>query len=279
MSVTRHKETVREDRVQRNRDSVQSVERVIGLLNALGQAGRPLNVRELSAQTNLPRPTVYRLLQTLSANGMVVATDGGFAVGPRVLWLAAQRLEQIELRAVGRPVLLELRDRTGETAHMAVLEQGQVVYVDKVESDGPLRMASAVGKIMPAHSTALGKSMLAYLPRETVRHILERRGMPQRTANTITEPRRFFEELAAVRTRGYAIDNVENEDGIRCVGAPIFDHRGQVVGAISLSGAMRSLTIERIRRSLGPQIRQTAERISRALGWTGTLAFGDGESR
>jgi DNA-binding IclR family transcriptional regulator len=140
-------------------------------------------------------------------------------------------------------------------------------------------MASAIGKIMPAHSTALGKSMLAHLPKDAVRRILEANGMPRRTPNTITDLRSFFQELGAIRGRGYAIDNVENEDGIRCVGAPIFDHRGQVAGAISLSGSMRSLTLKRIRRLLGSQIREAAHRISKGLGWVEPLALGDGERR
>ncbi|MDR7486599.1 MAG: IclR family transcriptional regulator [Armatimonadota bacterium] len=249
------------------RGDVQSVERAMSLLVALGEADRPLSVRELSDRVSLPRPTVYRLLQTLQRHGAASATDGGFVVGPRILWLAAQRLEQTELRAVGRPFLLDLRDRTGETVHLAVLEQGQVVYVDKVESPGPMRMASAVGKIMPAHCTALGKAMLAHLPPAQVREILARRGMPRRTPQTITDPDRLFAELEAVRARGYAIDNVENEEGIRCVGAAVLDHQGRVAGAISLSGSARSLTLDRIRRDLGNRVRETAERVSRAMGW------------
>lgn len=251
---------------------VQSVERVIVLLDALGRAGRPVSVRELSAQVGLPRPTIYRLLQTLSHHGFAVATDGGFVIGPRILSLAAQRLEQIELRAIGRPILLELRDQAGETVHMAVLEQGQVVYIDKVESGGPLRMASKVGAIMPAHSTALGKTMLAFLPPQDVQGILRTHGLPRRTANTITDPARLLEELVTVRARGFAIDNVENEEGIRCVGAPIFDHRGQVAGAISLSGSVTTITLERARRELGPRVRETAQQISQALGWAQTPA-------
>lgn len=252
------------------RGMVQSVERAFALLNALGQAGRPLTVRELSAHVALPRPTVYRLLQTLNDHGAVVAASGGFGIGPRILWLAAQRLEQTELRTAGRSFLLDLRDQTGETVHMGVLEQGQVVYVDKVESPGPMRMASAIGKIMPAHSTALGKAMLAWLPPEEVRQILERHGMPRRTPRTITDARRLFAELAAIRTRGYAVDNVENEEGIRCAGAAIMDHRGKMAGAISLSGSSRSFTLTRIRRDLGPRVRRAAEQISLALGWAGT---------
>ncbi|MDR7555791.1 MAG: IclR family transcriptional regulator [Armatimonadota bacterium] len=250
-----------------SRRDVQSVDRAMVLLAALGEAGCPLGVRELSARVMLPRPTVYRLLQTLEHHGAVTAADGRFMIGPRILWLAAQRLEHIELRTVGRPFLLDLRDRTGETVHLAVLEQGQVVYVDKVEPPGPMRMASAVGKIMPAHCTALGKAMLAHLPREQVREVLARHGMPQRTRQTITNADVLLAELDAVRARGYAVDNVENEEGIRCVGAAIFDHRGEVVGAVSVSGAVRALTLERIRRDLGPCVRDTAEWISRAMGW------------
>lgn len=248
---------------------VQSVERVITLLEALARAGGPVQVRELSAQVGLPRPTVYRLLETLTRHGFAVSADGGFTLGPRILALAAQRLEQIELRAVGRPVLEALRDATGETVHLAVLEQGQVVYIDKLESPGPLRMASAVGKIMPAHSTALGKAMLALHPPDVVEAVIARHGLPRRTPNTITDRGRLLEELAQVRARGFAIDNVENEEGIRCVGAAVLDHRGRVAGAVSLSGAATSITLERARRELGPRVREAARAISRALGWRG----------
>ncbi len=248
--------------------TVQSVDRVAALLDCLGQAERPLSVRELSSAVGLPRPTIYRLVHTLAARGFLVASDSRYAIGPRVLWLAGRRLQQIELRAAGRPHLVELARRTGETAHLAVLEQGQVVYIDKVESGGPLRMASTVGAIMPAHCTALGKSMLAFLPTAQVQEVLRTHGLPRRTANTITDPARLLAELAAVRARGYAIDNVENEEGIRCVGAPIIDHRGHVAGAVSVSGSVATITLERARRELGVRVREAAQQISRALGWT-----------
>jgi DNA-binding IclR family transcriptional regulator len=134
-----------------------------------------------------------------------------------------------------------LRDRTGETVHLGVLEAGQVVYVEKLESPGPLRMASMVGRIVPAHSTALGKAMLAYLPGAGGADRGEAR-LVRRTPNTITDPARLFQELAAIRARGYSIDNVENEEGIRCVGAAIFDHRGRVAGAVSVSGSVASIS-------------------------------------
>lgn len=253
---------------ERPHRTVQSVDRVAALLDCLGQAERPLSVRELSSAVGLPRPTIYRLVQTLAARGFLVVSDSRYAIGPRVLWLAGRRLQQIELRAAGRPHLVELARRTGETAHLAVLERGQVVYIDKVESGGPLRMASTVGAIMPAHCTALGKSMLAFLPTAQVQEVLRAHGLPRRTANTITDPARLLAELAAVRARGYAIDNVENEEGIRCVGAPIIDHRGHVAGAVSVSGSVATITLERARRELSVRVREAAQQISRALGWT-----------
>lgn len=259
------------------RGVVQSVERAMALLGAIGQAGRPLSVRELGLQVSLPRPTVYRLLTTLQVAGMVTPTDGGFTIGPRVLWLAARRLEQAELRAAGRPHLLDLRDQTGETVHMAVQEQGQVVYIDKVESGGPMRMASTIGAIMPAHCTALGKAMLAHLPPDEVRTILARHGMPRRTPQTITEPDSLLAELETIRARGYAIDNIENEEGVRCAGAAVFDHQGRVAGAISVSGSVHSLSLDRIRREVGPRVSATAMRISRAMGWQGGPASGRAE--
>ncbi len=255
------------------RGSVQAVERAMAILEAMGRAGRPLSVKEIGALVSLPRPTVYRLLGTLGSHGAVAATDGGFVIGSRILWLAAQRLEQTELRAASRPHVLDLRDDTGLTVHVGVLEQGQVVYIEKAEPPGPFRMASAIGRIMPAHCTSLGKAMLASMPLESVRGILLAVGMPRRTPRTITDPDRLMAELAATRARGYAIDNVENEEGIRCVGAPIFDHRGAVAGAISLSGSTKNVTLERIRRELGPRVRKAAVRISHALGWAGSEAL------
>lgn len=251
-----------------DREGVQSLARAAALVRALGEAGRPMSASELAA-VGLPRPTVYRLLQTLCGEGWVAHNGRSFAIGASVLWLAARRLEQLELRTVGRPILAELRDRTAETVHLGVLEAGQVVYVEKLESPGPLRMASMVGRIVPAHSTALGKAMLAHLPREQVEQIVAQHGLVRRTHNTITDPSRLFQELASVRARGYAVDNVENEEGIRCVGAAIFDYRGTVAGALSVSGSVATISLYRARRELGPLVREAAQRTSQAMGWTG----------
>jgi len=242
------------------------------ILDALGSATSVLTVREIAAQLKLPRPTVYRLLQTLIPGGIVMVTGNGFAIGQKVLALAAQRLGQIEIRSLGKPLLAELSLHCRETVHMGLLEQGRVVYIDKIDSPGPLRMASAVGKIVPAHSTALGKVMLAYLPPEAAQTILQVHGMPRLTANTIVQPDQFFRERELIRTRGYSIDNAENEEGVRCVAGAIFNHSAEIAGAVSVSGSVHTVTLERARRTLGPEVRDVAKKISAALGWTGKSA-------
>jgi IclR family acetate operon transcriptional repressor len=130
---------------------------------------------------------------------------------------------------------------------------------------------------MPAHCTALGKAMLAHLPADEVREIVARCGMPRRTPQTITDADSLLAELEAVRARGYAIDNVENEEGVRCAGAAVFDHQDRVAGAISISGSIHSLSLDRIRRDVGPRVSVTALRISRAMGWQGGPSSGRAE--
>lgn len=131
-----------------------------------------------------------------------------------------------------------------------------------------MRMASAVGKIMPAHCTALGKAILACLSADTVRRLLHAQCMPHRTVHTSTNISRLVDARTTTRVRGFAIDNVENEDGIRCVPAAVLDHQGQVAGAVSRSGSTGSVTLDRARRDLEPRVRTTALRTLSAFEWT-----------
>lgn len=166
------------------------------------------------------------------------------------------------------PFLRRLRDLANETVHLVVMDGGQCIYVEKVECSQAVRMHSTIGSRVHAHCTAVGKSMLAYLSQEQVEEILGRHGLPARTSHTITDKKRLLEELAQVREQGYAVDDVENEEGIRCVGAPIFDHRRKVVAALSVSGPAFRLTKERV-RELAPHVKATALAISRQLGYVG----------
>jgi DNA-binding IclR family transcriptional regulator len=230
-------------------------------------AGRPRGVTltELAAAAGMPKPTVHRLLTVLTETGMVRALpDGGYAPGPFGLALATAFLESVEVRAEAQTAMERLVRESQETVALGILDGTQVVYIDKKDAPQAVRMHSRVGKVNPAHSSAIGKAMLAFSPPETVAAVITQ-GLVARTPNTITDPDRFRQALAEVRERGYAVDHMENEDGIRCVGAPVLDHRGQPVAGLSVAGPSYRVTPEQV-PTLAALVCQAAEEVSRRLG-------------
>lgn len=214
--------------------TVQSLDRALDILEELADADRALGVGELAERTGLPQGTVHRLLQSLQARGYVRRSPARkYALGTGSLRLgdAAQRA----LVRSARPVLAGLVGLTGETANMAVLEGDDVVYVAQVSSPHTLRMFAEVGRHVPPHSTAVGKVLLAALPRDRVVALLRRTGLPARTPTTITDPEAFLAELDRVRAQGWAADEEEQETGIRCIAVPV-GRDGRVVAALSVSG-------------------------------------------
>ena len=258
----------RGDDRRRGPEAVQAVERAFRLLEVL--ARNDGGVSELARATGLHKATVHRLLRTLRELGFVeLGPDGSrYRLGLRLLELGGRVLARLDLRDVARPYLTELRDRTRLTVHMAILDGTEVVYIEKLDSPANLRMASFVGMRSPAYCTALGKAILAFLPDEEIEAVLARTRLVPRTPNTITARDALLAELAATRARGYAIDNVENEEGIRCVGAPVHGHTGKVVAAISVSGPIFSVTMDGI-ESLGLLVAEVAKQISQAMGFPG----------
>jgi DNA-binding IclR family transcriptional regulator len=179
-------------------------------------------------------------------------------------------LSQLDLRKEAEPFLRDLAEGTKETVHMVFLDRNEIVYIDKVETDhspGGLRMASRVGLRNPAHSCAVGKVLLSHLSEDELNHIIEEKGLPKRTENTITDPIRLKEQLKSVRVQGYAIDDEENERGIRCVAAPIYNEVGRPVAAVSISGPAFRITKRVIQERLKREVMETALKISQRLGF------------
>jgi len=252
---------------------VQAVERAVQLLEVL--ARHDAGISEMARETGLHKATVHRLIRTLEQAGLVQVTPDGtrYRLGLRLAEFGSQALARLDLREVALPHLRELRDETRLTVHLAVLDGTDVVYIEKVDSPANLRMASHVGARNPIYCTSLGKAILAALPETQAERLLERVAIVPRTAKTITDPARIREELAAVRRRGYSLDDEENEDGIRCVGAAVLGRDGQVVGAISVSGPAFSVPDPRV-SELGCAVAGTALRISRGMGYTGPAPAG-----
>ncbi len=253
---------------------VQTIQRTSAILDALGQSPQGISIRNLSAKLRLPKGTTHRLLSSLAHFGYVQqdSKTRNYSLGLKLLELGNILLGQLDLRKAAEPDLWSLAEKTKETVHVVILDQKEVVYIDKVEIDqnpSGLRMASRVGARNPAHSCAVGKVLLANLSKEELKSLIQEKGLPKRTENTITDPAQLEEALQAVRNRGYAIDDEENEKGIRCVAAPILNEAGRAVAAVSISGPSFRVTRRMVQEKLKKEVMEAALKISGRLGYRG----------
>ena len=223
---------------------VQSVERAFTLLECLADHGGAATLSELAATTGLPMPTIHRMMRSLVSRGYVRQEPSRrYALGPRMI-----RLGDFATRMLGswaRPHLGGLVGRFGETANMAILEGDAAMYVAQVPSPRSMRMFTEVGRAVTLHSTGVGKAILSMLPDEQVANIIGRTGLPAVTEHTITTPEQLLSSLAEVRDVGYALDDGEQEPGVRCVAAPITDLPFHA--AVSVSGPSSRVTREQAR--------------------------------
>ncbi|MFI6514352.1 IclR family transcriptional regulator [Spirillospora sp. NPDC050679] len=242
-------------------EAVRSLERAFELLEHLADAGGEMALSELTEVSGLPMPTIYRLMRTLVNQGYVRQEPSKrYALGPRLIRLGegASRL----LGSWARPALAELVDEVGETANMAVLEGDAAVYVAQVPSRHSMRMFTEVGRRVQPHCTGVGKALLAQLPERRVREIVARTGMPAYTPHTFTDPDALIAELATVRERGYAVDDEEQEVGVRCVAVPL--PGAPAPAALSVSGPSARMTREAV-TGVVPVMREVAGRFAAQL--------------
>jgi DNA-binding IclR family transcriptional regulator len=223
---------------------------------------------EVVEQTGLVAPTAHRLLRALVDHGLLaqeVATKA-YRPGLKLFELSSYVVQGLELRHEAQPELRQLSQETDETVHLAVLDEGEVVYIDKFETAQTIRMYSEVGKRAPAHCTGVGKVLLANLPAEEFRRVIRQRGLRGYTGTTITSVGVLEHELAVINERGYAIDDGEHEPEIRCVACPIRDHTGRVVAATSVTAPASRMSLARV-EALAPLVLGRADRISERLGY------------
>jgi len=253
---------------------VQTIERASSILDILGQSPQGISIRELSTKIKLPKGTTHRLLSSLAYFGYVHQDPKtrNYLLGLKLVELGQLLLSQLDLRKEAEPFLRDLAERTKETVHLVFLDRNEIVYIDKVETDqhtSGLRMASRVGLRNPAHSSAVGKVLLAHFTEEELKNFIKEKGLTKRTENTIADPTQLKEHLKSVRAQGYAIDDEENEKGIRCVAAPIYNEVGKPVAAISISGPAFRITKKVIQESLKKEVMETALKVSQRLGFRG----------
>lgn len=247
--------------------------RVFQIIEFLACSREWVSLRTMARELKISAASAYRSLNSLKELGYVRQhpQDSKYQLTLKLAWVSAQVLENVQLRQIAHPFLQNLTSVTNETTHLAILEDREFVYIDKVDNTQAMRMRSRVGQRGQLHCTAAGKSMLAFLPEQEMLALLPRLKFQPLTEYTIVDPEKFRQHLLRVRRLGYAVDDEENELGIRCIGSPIYDHAGRLAGALSISGWTITMTRERIPQ-LAPQLIQACQRISTELGFTGERA-------
>lgn len=247
---------------------VKSVSRALDIINLISVKKDGLGVTEISNNIDINKSSVYRTLMTLAQYGYIEQDQdtSRYKLGYKFLEISSRLLDSIDLRSEAKPFLQEIESLTNEVIHLVVYDQGEVVYIEKLEGNETLRMHSKVGKRAPMHCTSVGKAILAHLPTSVVVDILETKGMPVHTDKTITNKEEFLKELDEVRRTGIAYDIEENEYGICCIAVPLFNHLGRVAAAVSISGPRLRMTDERL-EELKERMLDAGKKISIRLGY------------
>jgi IclR family KDG regulon transcriptional repressor len=237
-------------------NEIQSLARGLKILDLLGQSQDGISITELAEILSVDKGSASRLVSTLARYGYAEKDEvtRRYHLGSQVVSLSRSVLTRLPLREAAKPFLRQMMERTGECAHLAVPAQGRVLYIDQVESPATLRVNAQVGTMNPLHCTALGKALLAFGDVE-IPDTLERY-----TPQTIKSKRALQQHLDEIRQTGYAVDDEEFDNGVRCIAVPLFDFRGKAVGSIGISGPASRVTHERL-----PELAATVIEIGKAL--------------
>lgn len=249
---------------------VQSIERALDILEALASADDGLSLTHLRERVDLPLGTLHRLLATLNERGYATqdAATRHYGPGPKLLEIAASALNhrQFSLQRIARPFLQELTAVAGETSNLVIYQGDEAVYIEQVSGPQLVRMFTEVGQRVPLYCTGAGKAILLGMAPAQLDAYLANRQLARITAHTLTSAEQLRAEIERSRERGFAIDDEEREEGVRCAAAPVFDHIGNCVAAISVSGPTTRLSRQQV-IEIGFHVRRIAAAASAQLGY------------
>jgi DNA-binding IclR family transcriptional regulator len=243
-----------------------AVERALNILESVSQRREGLTNSEISRKLAIPKSSASYILRTLEKRGYLRrdAGTGRYKLGLKILSLGGDAQSNLDIAETALPFMRSLVERVHLTSHLAVLDQGEAVYIEKVEAPGFFKVNTWVGRRMFLHSTSVGKALLAWLPKQETEAIVRQQGMKKRTPKTITTVSRLLADLELVREQGYAVDDEENSTGARCLGAPIIDGLGNVTAVLGVSGTLTQVDEENLPKIV-EALKETARRVSRQL--------------
>ncbi len=246
--------------------TVQALDRAMVLLNALA-ADDKVTLTELSLRVGMSPSTAHRLLTTLQQHGVVEFEEAtqNWMVGVEAFRIGSSFVRRIKIAEVGRNVMRDLMEDTGETANMGISDQGDVVFISQVETSNPIRAFFRPGTRAHMHASGIGKALMAEFARTDVEKILQKKGLPAFTPKTLTSADALMADLAAIRARRWSLDDEENNLGMRCLASPIFNEFSEPVAGVSISGPTARLEDDRL-GELGPRVRRAAGEITELIG-------------
>lgn len=247
-------------------NKVQALDRALSLLLDLARTGSA-TLSELSLRIGMPASSAHRVLATLQAHGFVAFDEASqqWSIGIEAFRVGSAFLKRTNVAEAARSVMRRLMEETGETANLAIADDGDVVFVGQIETHQPIRAFFRPGARGHMHSSGIGKALLADLPRENVEKILQKKGLPEFTAKTLTSPGRLFADLDETRARGWSYDDEERYLGMRCVAASIYNAFGEAIAGISISGPTVRFT-DRLVPELGPKVARAALDVTKLIG-------------
>jgi DNA-binding IclR family transcriptional regulator len=253
--------------VPAQRYTVDAAAKALELLSVFSFREPRLSLADLASRTGIPRATAFRLLSTLEQSGFLDKVHGAYQLGIKCFVLGNIVAGGLDLRETARPHLAALRETTRETTQIAILDHWQVVYLERMLSPMSVGyMRSRAGAILPAYCTGLGKTLLAFRPDAEVQAWAATQKFAALTPRTITSAKRLLKDLAVIRDRGYGLDEEEREKGVSCIAAPIFNHTGHVVAAISVAGPTERLPRDLVGSDMAAAVVAAARSISIDLG-------------
>ncbi|WP_335443458.1 IclR family transcriptional regulator [Neobacillus drentensis] len=247
---------------------IQSIERAADVLELFLASNQELSVKEISEKLGLSKSTIHGIIKTLEYRGYLQQNpdDLKYKLGLKLFELGNKVSNQFDIGNIARPIMKELVESLMETVHLVVFERGEVIYIEKLDGPRSLRIYSQIGKRAPIHCTGVGKSILAFQEEEEIERLLANEDLEPFTEYTLTDKAEIKKQLQTIREQGYSVDDEEIELGLKCVAAPIFNHQGKVIAAISCASPKMRLTEDK-QAEVIEEIKQAALVISTNMGF------------